>query len=116
TGPGNMVIDGLVRQFTTAHEMYDAGGRRAAQGKLIEPLLAEILRLPFFLRRPPKSAGREQFGEQFARRYFLQRRGATSGDLLRTASELTARSVADAIERFVLPRAKIGRLVVSGGG
>ncbi len=116
TGPGNMVIDGLVRRFTQGRKNYDAEGRWAAQGKVIEPLLAELLRLPFFRRRPPKSAGREQFGREFLTRYFLRQRGAGSTDLLRTATELTVRSIADALERFVFPHAKVDRLIVSGGG
>lgn len=116
TGPGNMVIDALVRHFTEGRRQYDGGGRLAAQGKVIEPLLAELLRLPFFRRPPPKSAGREQFGNEFLTRYFLRRRGPGFRDLLRTATELTARSVAEALERFVFPRATVDRLIVSGGG
>jgi len=115
TGPGNMVIDALVRHFTGERESYDAGGRVAALGKVIEPLLAEVLSHPFFLRRPPKSAGREEFGGSFVARYFLSRRRRFE-DLLRTATELTACAVADALERFVFPRVRIHRLIVSGGG
>lgn len=114
TGPGNMVMDALVRRFT--RKTRDAGGRLASRGKVLEPLLSQILRLPFFRRRPPKSAGREQFGREFLARYFLGRRGARFEDLLRTATELTARTIADAVERFILPVAKIQRLIVSGGG
>lgn len=114
TGPGNMVMDALVRLFT--RKTRDAGGRLASRGKVLEPLLSQILRLPFFRRRPPKSAGREQFGREFLARYFLGRRGARFEDLLRTATELTARTIADAVERFILPVAKIQRLIVSGGG
>jgi anhydro-N-acetylmuramic acid kinase len=116
TGPGNMVIDAVVRHFTRGRKNYDAGGRRAARGKVIEPLLARLLRLPFFRRRPPKSAGREQFGSEFVARYFLSRSSARFEDLLRTATELSARSIADALERFVFPRVKVHRLIVSGGG
>jgi anhydro-N-acetylmuramic acid kinase len=116
TGPGNMVIDGLMRHLTRGHQTYDAGGRLAAQGRVIEPLVAKVLELPFFRRRPPKSAGREQFGHELLARYFLRRRGADPRDLLRSATELTARSIAAALDRFVFPRAEIHRLVVSGGG
>ena len=116
TGPGNMVIDMLVRHFTRGRKTYDAGGQRAASGKPIEPLLAQLLRLPFFRRQPPKSAGREQFGSEFVQQYFLSRRDACFEDLLRTATELTAHSIAGAIKRFALPRAKVQRLIVSGGG
>jgi anhydro-N-acetylmuramic acid kinase len=116
TGPGNMVMDGLVRHFTRGRKNFDRNGRLAARGKAIEPLLAQLLRLPFFRRQPPKSAGREQFGSEFVRRYFLRRRSACFEDLLRTALELTACSVADALARFVFTRVSVHRLIVSGGG
>ena len=116
TGSGNMVTDALVRHFTREQEYFDVGGRRAALGKVNEPLLASALRHPFFLRPPPKSAGREQFGRAFVARYFLSRRRSRFEDLLRTAVELTARTIADALARFVFPGEKIDRLIVSGGG
>jgi anhydro-N-acetylmuramic acid kinase len=136
TGPGNMIIDGLVRHFTRGQKAYDAGGRWAAKGRVIEPLLEAMLRLPFFVRQPPKSAGREQFGRDFITHFFLgadegadgvrpgpkalrpynARRGAPPEDLLRTATELTARTIADALERFVMGKVAIHRLIISGGG
>lgn len=116
TGPGNMVIDALVRHFTKGREFYDAGGRRAARGKVSEPLLADALRYPFFSERPPKSAGREQFGRGFVARYFLARRHLRFEDLLRTSVELTARTIREALGRFVFPTVNVQRLIVSGGG
>ncbi len=135
TGPGNMIIDGLVRHFTKGKKAYDAGGRWAAKGKVIEPLLDEMLGLPFFAQQPPKSAGREQFGQQFIQEFFLGddvgadgarpgpkalrpyiKRGARPEDLIRTATELTARTITDALERFVLGGNAIHRLIISGGG
>jgi len=124
TGPGNMLIDGLVRHLTNEKKAYDAGGRWAAKGLVNEPLLDKILRLPFFMKRPPKSAGREQFGQNFLKEFFLpgevpidhEHSGARPEDLLRTATELTARSIASALDRFVLKRIPIHRLIVSGGG
>ena len=135
TGPGNMLIDGLVRHFTKGQKAYDAGGRWAAKGRVLEPLLEEMLRHPFFALAPPKSAGREQFGQNFIGQFFLNRRSSDSAtgkrrmtkqignqqssiidDLLRTATELTARTIADALERFVLGKIAVHRLIVSGGG
>jgi anhydro-N-acetylmuramic acid kinase len=116
TGPGNMVIDGLVRHFSHGRKTYDAGGRWAVRGRVIEPLLVQLLREPFFQRRPPKSAGREQFGQGFLEQFFLERRGARAEDLLCTATELTARTIADALDRFVLGSISVHRLIVSGGG
>src|SRR5690348_489538 len=117
TGPGNMIMDGLVRAFTGGRQHYDSNGRLAAQGKVIQDLLALALRHVFFRKQPPKSAGREQFGEEFVKRFFLSRLpGARKEDLLRTANELTAVTVAGALRRFVFSRVDINRLIVSGGG
>jgi anhydro-N-acetylmuramic acid kinase len=143
TGPGNMIIDGLVRYFTSGQEAYDAGGRWAARGRVVEPLLTQMLRLPFFAQQPPKSAGREQFGQGFIEHFFLAKElstnpagrdrmlieqinnrqsaidhqpGARPEDLLRTAAELTARTIADALERFVPGKVAVHRLIISGGG
>ena len=116
TGPGNMAMDALVRHVTRRKRGFDEGGRIASRGCVIVPLLEGILRLPFFRRRPPKSAGREQFGEDFVRRYFLTRRSLRFEDLVRTAAELTVTTIYDGLERFVFPRCRIQRLIVSGGG
>jgi len=116
TGPGNMVSDALVRQFTANREYYDAGGRVAARGKVNELILADALCYPFFLQPPPKSAGREQFSQEFVEGYFLSRKRPRFEDLLRTSVELTARTIADGLARFVFPESKMHRLIVSGGG
>jgi len=116
TGPGNMVMDALVRHLARGKKGFDEGGYIASRGCVIVPLLEEILRLPFFRRRPPKSAGREQFGEDFVRRYFLTRRSLRFEDLVRTAAELTVATISSALERFVFPRYRIQRLIISGGG
>jgi len=117
TGPGNMVMDALVRHFSRGRKDYDSGGRLAARGKVLEERLSRALRFSFFHEAPPKSAGREQFGDEFIRRFFFAgRKPERAQDLVRTANELTARTVADALRNFVWPNIKIGRLIVSGGG
>jgi len=117
TGPGNMVMDALVRHFTGSRKRYDSGGRMAAKGKVLTERLSRALRFSFFRQPPPKSAGREQFGKKFMQRYFLPGpRRESFEDLLRTSNELTARTVADALRNFVSPQLKAGRLIVSGGG
>lgn len=116
TGPGNMVMDALARHATDGRNSFDPGGRLASKGEILQPLLDDVMRLPYFRQKPPKSAGREQFGADFVQRYFLRRRGARPVDLLRTATELTALTVSNALRRFVFPTARIDRLIVSGGG
>jgi anhydro-N-acetylmuramic acid kinase len=118
TGPGNMVIDALVRNFTRGRETFDRGARHALAGKSIPRLLDELLSDPYLRIKTPKSAGREQFGEVFAARIVRWGKAhrATPNDLIRTVTLLTPLSIADAFHRFIFPRAKIHELIVSGGG
>jgi len=115
TGPGNMVIDGVTDRLFD--QPYDRDGRIAASGGVLEPVVAEVLRLPFFRRKPPKTAGREEFGREFAQRFGKRCGRASKADVVATATALTARSIADALRRFVLPRrGSFREFVVSGGG
>jgi anhydro-N-acetylmuramic acid kinase len=118
SGPGNMVIDALVRHFSHYRKTYDRNAEMAMKGEVIPGLLQTLLRDPYFSRRPPKTTGREQFGEKYMRRFLAHRDAAHAKpeDFVRTATILTALSVLDAIHRFVTPRAKIEELIVSGGG
>jgi anhydro-N-acetylmuramic acid kinase len=115
TGPGNMVIDAVTDRLYG--RPYDRDGRIAASGAVLDPVVAEVLGLRFFHRKPPKTAGREEFGREFAQ-YFIKRCGrASKPDVIATATALTARSIAHAIRRFVLPRrGRFREFVVSGGG
>ncbi len=116
TGPGNMVMDALARLASGGRKACDEGGRMARRGRPLPALLERILKLPFFRQVPPKSAGREQFGAKFVKRFFSPSKPAPMEDLMATAAELTARSIADALESFVLARHRVGRLIFSGGG
>jgi anhydro-N-acetylmuramic acid kinase len=111
-----MVIDALVRRFTNEEKTYDANGSIAAGGQVIVPLLEKLLAQPFFSTPPPKTAGREQFGEGFVQQLLDHSKTSRFEDLVCTATELTARSVAAAVTRFVLPETSVQQLVVSGGG
>ena len=122
TGPGNMVIDAVAEQLF--HKPFDRNGRLAARGEPIERVLRELLRHPFFRQKPPKTAGREQFGREFVRELLRLCRRADDNDIIATATALTARSVGIAVRRFVLPLvesedpkpARFREFVVSGGG
>ena len=114
TGPGNMVIDAAMERLFG--RPCDRDGRVAARGRVLEPVLTEVLRLPFFRQPPPRSAGREQFGREFVAR-FLRRCGrARKEDVIATATALTARSIGAALQQFVLKDTGYKDFVVSGGG
>lgn len=119
TGPGNMVIDAVTEQLF--HKPFDRGGRLAARGRPLEPVLRELLRDAFFRHKPPKTAGREQFGREFASHFLRFCGRADKYDAVATATALTARSIGCAIRKFVLPLAADERrgfreFILSGGG
>jgi anhydro-N-acetylmuramic acid kinase len=114
TGPGNMVIDAVTDRLFG--QPFDEGGTIAASGTVIEPVVAGFLRKPFFLRKPPKTAGREEFGREFVTSFLKLCGKASKADAVATATALTARSIADAVRRFVLRVNAYQELIVSGGG
>ena len=118
TGPGNMVIDALVRRATRGRQKFDRNARIATRGRILPAPLDSLLRDEYFRTPPPKTTGRERYGEEYVRRFIARREacGASHADLIRTATMLTALSIVDAMNRWVRPRAKIGEMIVSGGG
>ncbi len=114
TGPGNMIIDELVSQFSRGTQKFDRDGKMAASGQVVPALLKELLATPYFRQPPPKSTGREQYGQQFLSD--LLGRGLAPADLVATATAFTAQSIALGIKRFVAPAMEVKQLIVSGGG
>jgi anhydro-N-acetylmuramic acid kinase len=120
TGPGNMVIDAIARDLFDLP--YDRGGKLAAKGEPIASVIKVVLRDRFFRQPPPKTAGREQFGREFVASFLRLCGRNEKHDVIATATALTARSISDAISKFVFPLAKpvaqdgFRELVASGGG
>ncbi|MGQ9461816.1 MAG: anhydro-N-acetylmuramic acid kinase [Candidatus Fervidibacter sp.] len=119
TGPGNMLIDGAVRVFSGGTETYDRNGEWAKKGRVDKKLFRWLMSHSFLRQPPPKSTGREMFGENFLWEVLERANllGLTEHDTVATLTAFTAASIADAIKRFVLPKfGSIDELVVSGGG
>jgi len=124
TGPGNMVIDAVTEHLFD--KPYDRNGRLAARGQPMEHVLREVLKNPYFRQKPPKTAGREQFGREFVREFLRLCRRADENDIVATATALTSRSIGIAVRKFVLPLletestdarpARFREFVASGGG
>jgi anhydro-N-acetylmuramic acid kinase len=114
TGPGNMLLDQLMQALF--HKPMDRDGQVAARGRVLQPLLEEMLRAPYFKRQPPKTAGREEFGREYADAWLRHRGRNRPADLLATATALTAQSIGRALRTFVLPKNKYSDYIVSGGG
>lgn len=120
TGPGNMVIDAVTEALYG--KRFDRDGRIAASGRVLEPALRRLLRHGFFRQTPPKTAGREEFGREFVGALLRQCSRARKQDIVATATALAAHSIADAVERFVLPKSTPAavhpyrEMILSGGG
>lgn len=112
TGPGNVLLDAWIARHRG--ETFDRDGAWAATGTCNPLLLEELLRQSYFRLSPPKSTGRELFNlawlEQTLAPSFEQ---LSAGDIQATLAELTAVSVATALERFAPP---VDELFVCGGG
>lgn len=118
TGPGNMIVDGLMEKITHGRAPYDRDAHYALGGRTIPELLVRMLREPYLRKKPPKSTGREVFGAEYARMLLAwgQHHHAGHADVVRTATVFTPLSIADAFRRFVIPRAQVHELIVAGGG
>jgi anhydro-N-acetylmuramic acid kinase len=118
TGPANMLIDALVSHFTRGRLRFDENARLASQGRSVPALLDDLLRDPYLKLAPPKSTGREYYGNVYLKKLLAlgRRYRAKPNDLIRAATIFTALSVVDALNRFVIPKTKIHQLIVSGGG
>jgi anhydro-N-acetylmuramic acid kinase len=118
TGPGNMLIDALVEWTTRGRARYDRDAKIALTGETSLHMLEQLLREPYLSKKPPKTAGREEFGRAYAEKWISwgKKHRAKPADLVRTATVFTSLSIADAFRRFVFPRARVHELIVAGGG
>lgn len=116
TGPGNMLIDAMVKRVTDGKMKYDFNGKLAAKGRISEELLSWLMNHPYIHRKPPKTTGREEFGEKFAEKVFEKAAelGVKGEDLIATVTMYTAKTIAESYRRF-LPTMP-DEVIVGGGG
>jgi len=116
TGPGNMLIDQLISIITGGKSRYDIHGERASRGKVNQKILERLLEHPFLRKPPPKSTGREDFGDAYLHWMMEIGRGTEWDDLVTTITEFTVRTIVNSLEMFVFPYHQIDELIASGGG
>jgi len=120
TGPGNMVIDAVAEKLFRVP--FDRGGKIGASGEVLYPVIEKILRRHFFRKKPPKTAGREEFGREFVRDFLQSCGRSRKQDVVATATALTARSIADAVRKYAVPQTGSAQtqgfqeMILSGGG
>lgn len=123
SGPASVVIDGCMQALYG--RAYDRNGIIAARGNVLQPVLDEALRLPYYCAVPPKSCGREEFGGTYVTRFIAacRKQGAKDADIIATATALTAQSILHAYRSYVwthlgqrAPLARATDYIVAGGG
>jgi anhydro-N-acetylmuramic acid kinase len=122
TGPANMVIDACMQRLFARG--FDRNGATAARGRVLEPVLTKVLRARYFSAPPPKSCGREEYGEPFVAQFIAAcgRQSSHKEDAVATATALTARTIANAYLDFCKPHLQrlapsaTVELIAAGGG
>jgi anhydro-N-acetylmuramic acid kinase len=115
TGPGNLLLDALARRISGGRLQCDLNGSLSRQGQVIPALLGKLMEHPFLRLAPPRSTGWEDFGEHLAVKLWSRHRRRPY-DLIATALAFTVEAIADAYERWILPRFGLEAIYVSGGG
>jgi anhydro-N-acetylmuramic acid kinase len=122
TGPANMVIDACMERLFGRG--FDRNGAIAGRGRVLEGVLTKFMRSRYFSAPPPKSCGREEYGEAFVTQFIkaCKRESSREEDVIATATAFTARTIEDAYAQFcrpqferLAPKAKV-ELIAAGGG
>ena len=113
-GPGNMLIDGIVRTLTK--KRVDWGGKIARSGQVNRALLSKLMRHPFIRRKPPKSTGREVFGKTMIEQILHDAQSLSIPDQIATITHYTADAISYNIKNFILNKWPLDEVIVGGGG
>ena len=114
TGPANLMIDKAM--MTLYGIPYDHNGDIARSGEVIKDMLDELMSHPYLKMKPPKSTGRELFGDQYTVTMLNRYQGQKKEDIVRTFTQFTADSIVKAYQDFVLNHIKLDEIIFSGGG
>ncbi len=114
TGPGNMIIDNIMRGLF--NKPFDKSGHVASKGKLNTPLLNWMMKNKYFTQKPPKSTGREMFGEKFVEKILEKTKNVSNENIITTVTEFTAITIYDSYLKFIKNKVKLDEIIVSGGG
>lgn len=114
TGPGNMVIDEAMKILY--NQSYDEGGKTALSGRVDHGMLAHLLEHPYLKMSYPKTTGREDFGESYTNSVLQRFSSLKREDLIATLTYFTAKTIAMSYEDFILPKMRVDKVIIGGGG
>jgi len=118
TGPGNMIIDSVMRKLTRGRLSMDRDGIVAERGRVDSRLLSWLMKSLFVRKPPPKTTGREDFGDEFSESYLknAELKRLKKEDIVATATAFTTESIAHNYQKFVYSRSRIDEIILGGGG
>lgn len=114
TGPGNMAIDEACNILYGIP--YDKNGEIASTGTVNNEMLDELLNVKYIHEKPPKTTGREDFGQRFVEKFILRYSHLKSEDIVATLTMFTAKTIAYNYKRFIIPNNKLEKVIIAGGG
>lgn len=113
TGLGNIMIDYCMGKYFG--KAYDKDGEVASSGVVSDSWLECLLSDEYYFFEPPKSTGREYFSPNYIEN-ILRMAPDEPKDIIATVTALTAKTIAQAYERFIYPNVGIHEAVICGGG
>ena len=118
SGPGNMLIDDVMRIHTHDKENFDKDGKIACSGEVDYKILYHLLNNDYYKESPPKTTGREMFGREEAERLYklVENKSIKLSVLISTLVQLTVDTICNSYEDFIFSKWKIDEVILSGGG
>ncbi|HBG33428.1 MAG TPA: anhydro-N-acetylmuramic acid kinase, partial [Acholeplasmataceae bacterium] len=114
SGPGNMMIDYAMK--TLYGKPFDQNGDIAKSGSIISSMMNELFNNPYFKKIPPKSTGRELFGDSYTDMIIKKYEHHEKKDIISTLTHFTSRTIIDSYKDFVFPKIQLDEIIFSGGG
>lgn len=114
TGPGNMIIDEVCQRLFKLN--YDEDGKIAANGKIQNDILDDLMSHSYINAFPPKTTGREEFGQQFVDELLKKYNNKKPEDILSTVTMFTAKSIAVNYKNFIMNKVNLNKVIIGGGG
>lgn len=114
TGPGNMAIDEACNILFGIS--YDKDGEIASKGIVNNEMLDELMSIKYINEKPPKTTGREDFGQRFVEKIISKYSNLKGEDIVATLTMFTAKTISHNYKKFIIPNNKLERVIIAGGG